>query len=32
MDFGSTFSSQVMSSNIDAIFWLIDKLIIGRRR
>lgn len=32
MDFGNTFSSQIMSSSIDADFWLIVRLIFGGRR
>jgi len=32
MDFGRTFSSQIASSSMDAVFWLIDRPIIGARR
>lgn len=32
MDFGNTFSSQIMSNSIDADFWLIVRLIFDGRR
>lgn len=32
MDFGKIFSSQIISSNIDADFWLISRLVLGIRR
>lgn len=32
MDFGNKFSNQIMSSNIDANFWLIVGFAIGGRQ
>ena len=32
MDFGNTFSSQIMSNSIDADFWLIVRLIFDGKR
>lgn len=32
MDFGNTFSSQIISNSIDADFWLMVRLIIDGRR
>lgn len=32
MDFGNTFSSQIISNSIDADFWLMVRLIFDGRR
>lgn len=32
MDLGNDFSSQIMSNNVDANFWLVNKLILGIER
>ena len=32
MDFGRIFSSQVISSSVDADFWLISRFVLGIRR
>lgn len=32
MDFGKIFSSQIISSNVDADFWLISRFVLGIKR